>query len=59
VRAVYDAPRAKGKHHTVAVSDLAHQPLHVAYSVLLPEKPYELPARFTPAAAPQQAVTAP
>jgi transposase len=50
-RAIYEAQRAKGKHHTVAVSHVAHQLLHVAYSVLLHEKPYELPARFAPAAA--------
>ena len=46
-RAIYEAQRAKGKHHTVAVSHVAHQLLHIAYSVLLHGKPYELPARFT------------
>ena len=46
-RAIYAAQRAKGKHHTVAVSHVAHQLLHIAYSVLLHGKPYELPARFT------------
>jgi transposase len=51
-QAIYDAQRAKGKHHTVAVSHVAHQILHVAYSVLLHERPYALPARFT--ATPQQ-----
>jgi transposase len=56
-RAIYEAQRARGKHHTVAVSHVAHQLLHVAFSVLLHEKPYELPARFAPAAAPQPAVT--
>lgn len=49
-RAIYEAQRAKGKHHTVAVSHVAHQLLHIAYSVLLHRKPYELPARFTAAA---------
>ena len=44
---LYELQRAKGKHHTVAVSHVAHQLLHIAYSVLLHEKPYELPARFT------------
>ena len=48
-RAIYDAQRAKGKHHTVAVSHVAHQLLHIAYSVLLHERPYTLPARFAPA----------
>ena len=46
-RAIYETQRAKGKHHTVAVSHVAHQLLHIAYSVLLHEKPYELPPRFT------------
>jgi len=46
-RAIYEAQRAKGKHHTVAVSHVAHQLLHIAYSVLLHNKPYALPARFT------------
>ena len=46
-RAIYDAQRARGKHHTVALSHVAHQLLHIAYSVLLHEKPYALPERFT------------
>jgi transposase len=46
-RAIYAAQRAKGKHHTVAVSHVAHQLLHIAYSVLLHGRPYALPARFT------------
>jgi hypothetical protein len=45
-RAIYDAQRARGKHHTVAVSHVAHQLLHIAYSVLLHEQPYVLPERF-------------
>jgi transposase len=54
--AVYAAQRAKGKHHTVAVSHVAHQLLHVAYSVLLHARPYTVPARFTaPAETPQLA----
>jgi transposase len=48
-RAIYDAQRAKGKHHTVAVSHVAHQLLHIAYSVLLHARPYEIPPRFDPA----------
>ncbi len=47
-RAIYEAQRARRKHHTVAVGHVAHQLLHIAYSVFLHEKPYELPARFTP-----------
>ena len=58
-RAIYDAQRAKGKHHTVAVSHVAHQLLHIAYSVLLHEKPYELPVRFSPPAAAQTAAITP
>ena len=46
--AIYAAQRARGKHHTVAVSHVAHQLLHIAYSVLLHARPYVLPARFTP-----------
>jgi transposase len=48
-RAMCAAHRAKGKHYLVALSHVAHQLLHIAYSVLLHETPYELPARFTPA----------
>ena len=46
-QAIYGAQRAKGKHHTVAVSHVAHQLLHIAYSVLLHARPYTVPARFT------------
>ena len=49
-QAIYTAQRAKGKHHTVAVSHVAHQLLHIAYSVLLHARPYTVPARFTAAA---------
>jgi transposase len=53
-QAIYAAQRAKGKHHTVAVSHVAHQLLHIAYSVLLHARPYTVPARFTTTAeAPQ------
>jgi transposase len=45
-QAIYAAQRAKGKHHTVAVSHVAHQLLHIAYSVLLHAQPYSLPVRF-------------
>ncbi|CAA9296306.1 MAG: hypothetical protein AVDCRST_MAG40-62 [uncultured Gemmatimonadaceae bacterium] len=54
-RAIYDAQRARGKHHTVAVSHVAHQLLHVAYSVLLHARPYTLPERFLTAPPPQLA----
>jgi transposase len=47
-RAIYAAQRGRGKHHTVALSHVAHQLLHIAYSVLLHARPYTLPARFTP-----------
>jgi transposase len=43
-RAIYEAQGARGKHHAVAVSHVAHQLLHIAYSVLLHEKPYEPPS---------------
>ncbi len=46
-RAIYAAQRGRGKHHTVALSHVAHQLLHIAYSVLLHARPYTLPARFT------------
>jgi transposase len=48
--ATYTAQRAKGKHHRVAVSHVAHQLLHIAYSVLLHARPYTIPPRFTAAA---------
>jgi transposase len=48
-RAIYDAQRAKGKHHTVAVSHVAHQLLHIAYSVLLHQRPYALSPHFAQA----------
>jgi transposase len=47
-RAIYAAQRGRGKHHTVALSHVAHQLLHIAYSVLLHARPYTLPDRFTP-----------
>ncbi|MHB1225199.1 MAG: IS110 family RNA-guided transposase [Gemmatimonadaceae bacterium] len=57
-RAIYEAQRAKGKHHTVAVSHVAHQLLHIAYTVLLHARPYELPTRFrNPAATTELAET--
>src|SRR5205085_10136646 len=46
-RAIYAAQRGRGKHHTVALSHVAHQLLHIAYSVLLHARPYSVPARFT------------
>ena len=56
--AIYDAQRAKGKHHTVALSHVAHQLLHVAYSVLLHAKPHEVPARFIPPVVPEPELVA-
>jgi transposase len=47
-QAIYAAQRGRGKHHTVALSHVAHQLLHIAYSVLLHARPYTLPDRFTP-----------
>jgi hypothetical protein len=46
-RAIYATQRGRSKHHTVALSHVAHQILHIAYSVLLHERPYTLPERFT------------
>lgn len=46
-RAIYAAQRGRGTHHTVALSHVAHQLLHVAYSVLLHAQPYTVPTRFT------------
>ncbi len=46
-RAICAAQRGRGKHHTVALRRVAHQLLHIAYSVLLHERPYTLPARCT------------
>ena len=54
-RAICDAQRAKGKHYLVALSHVAHQLLHVAYSVLLHQTPYAVPARFTPIPPPELA----
>ncbi len=55
-QAIYDAQRAKGKPYLVALSHVAHQLLHVAYSVLLHAKPYEIPIRFTTAPASELAM---
>jgi hypothetical protein len=38
--------QATGKHYTVALSHVVHRLLHVAYSVLLHERPDALAARF-------------
>ena len=56
-QAIYDAQRARGKPYLVALSHVAHQLLHIAYSVLLHAKPYEIPARFTTAPAPELVMT--
>ena len=55
-QAIYDAQRARGQPYLVALSHVAHQLPHVAYSVLLHTKPYELPARLTAAPAPELAM---
>ena len=52
-QAIYDAQRANGKPYLVALSHVAHQLLHIAYSVLLHAKPYAIPARFTATPAPE------
>jgi len=39
-KSVYDRQRARGKHHTVALSHVAHKMLHVVFSVLKNERPY-------------------
>ncbi|GJG88789.1 IS110 family transposase [Gemmatimonadetes bacterium T265] len=55
-QAVYDAQRARGKPYLVALSHVAHQLLHITYSVLLHAKGYELPARFGTVPAPELAM---
>ena len=55
-QAIYDAQRAKGKPYLVALSHVAHQLLHIAYSVLLHAKPYELPARYAAVHEPELAM---
>ena len=37
---VYDRQKARGKHHEVALSHVAHKMLHVIFSVLTNERPY-------------------
>jgi len=39
-KAVYDRQKARGKHHTVALSHVAHKMLHVIFSVLKNKRPY-------------------
>ena len=39
-KAVYDRQRDRGKHHTVALSHVAHKMLHVVFSVLKNNRPY-------------------
>jgi len=38
--AVYERQKARGKHHTVALSHVAHKMLHVIFSVLKNKRPY-------------------
>ena len=38
--AAYDRQKARGKHHTVALSHVAHKMLHVIFSVLKNKRPY-------------------
>jgi transposase len=40
-REVYERQKARGKHHTVALSHVAHKMLHVAFSVLKNKRPYQ------------------
>jgi len=39
-KAVYDRQRTRAKHHTVALSHVAHKMLHVVFSVLKNKRPY-------------------
>ena len=39
-RSVYERQKARGKHHTVALSHVAHKMLHVVFSVLKNKRPY-------------------
>ena len=38
--AVYERQKARGKHHTVALSHVAHKMLHVVFSLLKNKRPY-------------------
>ena len=37
---IYDRQVARGKHHEIAISHVAHKMLHVIFSVLKNERPY-------------------
>ena len=39
-KGIYDRQKARGKHHTVALSHVAHKMLHVIFSVLKNQRPY-------------------
>lgn len=41
-RAIYEKQKAKGKKHMVAISHVANKLLHVVFSILKNQKPYEL-----------------
>jgi transposase len=45
-RAIREKHLAKGKHYRVAISHVARKLVHVIYSVLLHQRPYELPAAY-------------
>jgi transposase len=45
-RAILEKQRAHGKHYRVAVSHVARKLVHVIYSVLLHQRPYELPPAY-------------
>jgi transposase len=45
-RVILEKQRAKGKHYRVAVSHVARKLVHVIFSVLLHQRPYELPAAY-------------
>ena len=57
-RAIREKHLAKGKHYRVAISHVARKLVHVVYSVLLHQRPYELPAAYrtrAPEATPEPA----
>jgi hypothetical protein len=39
---IYEKQKAKGKKHLVAISHVANKMLHVVFSVLKNQKPYEV-----------------
>jgi transposase len=45
-RAIFLRHTARGKHYNVAISHVARKLVHIAYSVLINQKPYELPPEY-------------